>query len=341
MVGGAAHAEQEDVPQAGQDGLAQDAWVATRRDGVGQRRQRGSGVGCGNGVEQGVEGLALLDDPAGGRHLVEGRERVAGGAGAGADHVVDDVGGEAQVGVVDHPGHVLGELLHRQQVEVEVLGAAANGGQHLLRVGRGQHEHHVARRLLERLQQRGRRRGREHVDLVEDVDLRPARRTQRDPADELADGVHPVVGGGVELLHVVGGAGVDGQAAVAGAVGLTVGQVLAVERLGEDPGGGGLAGSAGPAEQIGVTDALVADGVAERPDHVLLAPDVAEPAGSVAAVERLIGHRRSPYRSPPARSPRFGPAHDVRASPRRSGQPTTGRDPRAGRDGSGGIGGLS
>jgi hypothetical protein len=58
--------------------------------------------------------------------------------------------------------------------------------------------------------------------------------------------VDAVVGGGVELLHVVGGAGVDGQAAVALAARLAVDEVLAVEGLGQDAGGGGLAGAPGP-----------------------------------------------------------------------------------------------
>ena len=47
------------------------------------------------------------------------------------------------------------ELVGRQEVELEVLGAAADGRADLLRVGGGQHEHDVVGRLLERLQQRG------------------------------------------------------------------------------------------------------------------------------------------------------------------------------------------
>ena len=76
---------------------------------------------------------------------------------------------------LDDPADVVLQLVGRQQAELEVLGAAADGGQHLLRVGGGQHEHDVVRRLLQRLQQGVRRPRREHVDLVEDVDLVRAR----------------------------------------------------------------------------------------------------------------------------------------------------------------------
>ena len=46
------------------------------------------------------------------------------------------------------------EHVHRQQVELQVLGAAADGVADLLRIGGGEHEHDVRRWLLQRLQQR-------------------------------------------------------------------------------------------------------------------------------------------------------------------------------------------
>ena len=227
-----------------------------------------------------------------GHHLVEGRLHVAGRAGPGPHHVVDGLGTDVEPGVVDDVAGQLGQLVGRQQVQLEVLGAAADGGQHLLRVGGGQHEHHVLGGLLERLQQRVRRRRRQHVDLVEDVHLRAPGRAHGRLGDEVADGLDPVVGGGVELVHVERRAVLDGQARLADAARLAVGRVRAVEDLGQDAGGRGLARAPGAAEQVGVAHPIAPDRVLQGRDQVVLAPDLGESLRPVAAVERLVGHRR-------------------------------------------------
>ena len=248
-----------------------------------------------DGVEQRVDRLVALEHAPGRDDLIEGRQRVAGRAAALADHVA-----RRPRWSTSSPAswatqrHVLGEHLRRDQVELVVLGAAADRRQDLVRIGRRQHEHDVTGRLLQRLQQRVRRRRRQHVDLVEDVHLRAARRAERHLADEVADRLHAVVRRRVELLEVVGRAGLDGQAALARAVRFAVLEVLAVQRLGEDPRRGGLPRPARTAEQVGVADPPLPHGVAQRPDDVVLAPHLAEPAWSVAAVERLVRHRPEP-----------------------------------------------
>ena len=65
-------------------------------------------------------------------------------------------------------------------------------------------------------------------------------------------------------------------------------QVGAVEGLGQDPGGGGLAGAPGPAEQVGVGHPLVPDRVAQGQDDVVLAPDLGEGGRAESPVERLV-----------------------------------------------------
>ena len=117
---------------------------------------------------------------------------------------------------------------------------------------------------------------------------------ERRPLDQVADGVDAVVGGGVELVHVVAGAALDGQARLALATGLAVDHVLAVQDLGEDAGGGGLAGAAWPGEQVGLALAPLAHGVAERLDDMVLPLQLAEAPRPVAAVEGLGRHRRQP-----------------------------------------------
>ena len=50
----------------------------------------------------------------------------------------------------------------------------------------------------------------------------------------------------------------------------------------------------GPAEQVGVADPVVADGVAQGPHDVLLALQLLEAPRAVAPVEGLVGHRGEP-----------------------------------------------
>ncbi len=78
------------------------------------------------------------------------------------------------LGVGDPADH-LGDLLERGALEVEALAAIDDRRHHLLRLGGGEDEDGVRRRLLERLQEGVPGLLGEHVGLVEDVDL-PASR---------------------------------------------------------------------------------------------------------------------------------------------------------------------
>ena len=144
---------------------------------------------------------------------------------------------DVEPGVGHHPADVLLELVHRQEVELEVLGAADDRRADLLRVGGGQHEHDVGGRLLERLQQRGLGRLRQHVDLVEDVHLVAARACRASPCSMRSRMAStPLLDGGVELVDVVAGAGLHGEAGGALAARLAVDRPLAVQDLGQDAG---------------------------------------------------------------------------------------------------------
>ena len=115
-----------------------------------------------------------------------------------------------EAGVGDHVGNQRCDLTGRQQAQLEVLGPATDGLDDLVGFGGCEHEHDVAGRFLERLEQgvlgpRG-----EHVDLVKEVHLRPARRAEGDLGKEVADVIDLVVGCGVELVQIEGPAGVDG-----------------------------------------------------------------------------------------------------------------------------------
>src|SRR5207248_9085022 len=125
-----------------------------------------------------------------------------------------------------------------------------------------------------------------------DVDLPASGRAEGRAGDQLAHRLDAVVGGRVELVHVERRARRDLHAGIAGATRLAVLRRGAVERLGEDAGRRVLARAARTADEVGMGDAPVADGVTERPRGVVLAAHVGETLRPVATVERLIGYRR-------------------------------------------------
>ena len=73
-------------------------------------------------------------------------------------------------------------------------------------------------------------------------------------------------------------------------LGLTVGVVGEVDGFGEDAAGAGLAGAAGPGEEVGVGDFVLQDGVAQGLDDGVLADDAGEALGAPFAVEGGGGH---------------------------------------------------
>ena len=106
-----------------------------------------------------------------GEELIEQAERVAHRPGRLAGHQ-----GQRRVGHLDalrlrdltQPGD---DLPEGHQLEVVPLDPRKDGRGQLLRICRGQEELDVARRLLQRLEQRVERGAAQHVDLVDDVDF--------------------------------------------------------------------------------------------------------------------------------------------------------------------------
>ena len=119
----------------------------------------------------------------------------------------------------------------------------------------------------------------------------PAGRAERGLLDQVAHRIDAVVARGVEFVDVVARATLDREARLALAARLAVLRVLAVEDLGEDARRGGLAGAPRTGEQVGLALTALGDRGPQRPHDVVLALQLAEAAGPVAAVERLDGHR--------------------------------------------------
>ena len=208
---------------------------------------------------------------------------------AGAHH-------QRQGGRLDRDGLLLAQLgevrreqARRDQPERVVVGARPDGRQHLLRLGGGEDEAQVGRRLLDQLEQGVEALRADHVGLVDDVDLVAAadRREERLLA-QVAGVVDAAVGGRVDLDHVDRARAPAGQVAAGVALAARVGdrRLLAVERAGQDPRRGGLAAAAGTGEEVGVVHPVGRERSAQRLGHVVLPDDLGEGLGTVAPVER-------------------------------------------------------
>ena len=299
--------DDDEVAEAAQEVLGEAARVLADLDDLVDAREHAVGVAGGEGVHDLVEeavgrvaqqprGLLVADARLGRatEQLVEHRQRVTHRPGAGAHH-------QRQHGVVDRHalggaqlGQVGGQRARRHQPERVVVRARADRADDLLGLGRGEDELHVGRRLLHHLQQGVEALRRDHVRLVDDVDLVAAvHGGEERPLAQVARLVDATVRGGVDLDHVDAARPAARQvaAALAGAARRRRGALLTVQAAGENARAGGLAAATRAAEQVGVVDAVVREGPLQRHGHVLLPDHLVEGVGAVAAVQGQRGVR--------------------------------------------------
>ena len=159
-------------------------------------------------------------------------------------------------------------------------------------LGGGEDEFDVRRRLFERLEQGVEGADRQHVDFVDDVDLEAAAAGPiLHVAAQVADLFDAVVAGAVDFEDVDILAGGDAATGVADAAGFRCRAVDAVEGLGEDAGGRGLADAARAGEEVGVGDAVAFQGVREGLGGGFLADEVGEGLRTVASGEDGVAGR--------------------------------------------------
>ncbi|MCO4699785.1 hypothetical protein LRR80_05886 [Streptomyces sp. RO-S4] len=268
-------------------------------DGVEQRAVGVAQQGGGHGVRH-----ALL--PRAGEQLVHDGHRVTHGTGAGAHHQRQYALLDGHALLVAHLTQVLPEGAGRDEPEGVVVRPGADGPDDLLGLGGREDELQMLRRLLDDLEQRVETGRRDHVGLVDDVDLVAAGRGPEERLLPQVTGVvHTTVRSGVDLDDV------DRSGAVAREVlarlALTArrrcGPLLAVQTPGEDAGAGRLAAAAGPAEQVRVIDPVVPQRLLQRVGDMLLPDDLGERLRAIAAVQRerrhayeVIGAHRQPDR---------------------------------------------
>ncbi len=266
---------------------------------------RGSVAG-GEGLDDGVEERAFGVPEQGGRHgirhtvrrgtgeqLVHHGHGVTHGTGTGPhderEHTVVDRDGL----LLAHLGEVVPQGPGRDEPEGIVMGPRADRPDDLLGLGGREDELEMLRRLLDDLQQRVEAGRRDHVGLVDDVDLVAAACGSEEGLFAQVTGVvHATVRRGVDLDDV------DGTGAVAREVltrlALTARRgrrpLLAVQTPRQDPRAGRLATPARPAEQVRVVDPVVAQRLLQRVGDVLLPDDLGEGLRAIAAVQSERRH---------------------------------------------------
>ncbi len=189
-------------------------------------------------------------------------------------------------------------------LEVEALAARQHRDRHLAHLGGGEDELHMLGRLFQRLEQAGEGRLRQHVHLVEDVDLVAGEvGLVVGAVDQLANIVDAGMRGRVHLDHVEVPA-LENGAAMGALLAHVEGRPFdagrfVVQRAGDQPRGGGLADAAHAGEHVGLGDPARGERVGERPDHGLLADQLGEGLGPVFARQRgmAFGSRRGSRRS--------------------------------------------
>jgi len=195
--------------------------------------------------------------------------------------------------------HLLEVLLHGWRghgAQVELQAAAEHRHRHLLRVGGGEHELEVGRRLFQRFEHGVEGVPGEHVHFVDHEHLEaPLHRLIDRLLQQRLHLIDTAIGGGVELGVIDEAPGVDLAAGRALATGFgrdTPGAIGpgAAERFGQDARHRGLSHPARAGKQVGVVQALAAQGVAQRLHHVLLAHHLGKVLRPVLAGQNEVRH---------------------------------------------------
>jgi len=132
------------------------------------------------------------------------------------------------------------------------------------------------------------------VDFVDDVDLvRAPHGAHVDVGPQGADLVDAAVRGTVDLDDINIGPFRDRPADIALIAGVAVASLRAIERFGENAGGGRLADPAGTGEEIGVGDPPGGDGVLQCLGNRLLSHDLAKRLRPKPACQHGVFHRSS------------------------------------------------
>ena len=183
----------------------------------------------------------------------------------------------------------------RYAFEIVALTARLYRRGHFVYLRRREYEHDAFWRLLERFQKRIERLRRQHVHLVDDVDLVFAvGRHELHRLSEAAYLVDAAVRRRIDFKYVHRRAVIHAQTALTLVARLRRRPLHAVQRLRENFRRARLARAARPREKIRVADAPRLYGLRQRAAHMLLADEVSKCRWPPFAVKRHIRHNMTP-----------------------------------------------
>ena len=194
--------------------------------------------------------------------------------------------------LIQHPFELPGDLGLIKALQVELQAAGQDGDGELLRIRGGQQELHIGRRLFQGFEQRIEAVTRQHVHLIDEVHLEAAAgRAVLHVVEQLPGVFHLGAGGRIDLQQIDEVALIDLAAGIAYAARVAADPLLAVEALGQDAGDGGLADPAGAAQQVGMMQPSLIQGIGQGGQHMLLANHLFKRMGAPFTRQNLIAHR--------------------------------------------------
>ena len=225
------------------------------------------------------------------RQLVERRDRIA----KRAARVPRNQAQRVIVGLdalsVTNPPQRLEQLVGRRAQERKRLAATTHRVGQAVRLGRAENEDHVRRRLLQRLQERVGRVGRQRMGLVEDVD---AIATQHgllvDAIANVADVIDATIRGRIELEDIKRSAisNRETRLALETRRRRRTLRVLTIKRLAEDLRQRRLARATRPSKQVGMPHTVVINRIRQRLDNVALTHNMGKIQRAITTIKR--GH---------------------------------------------------
>ena len=225
------------------------------------------------------------------RQLVERRDRIA----KRATRVPRNQPQRVVVGLdalgVTNPPQRLEQLVGRRAQERKRLAATTHRVGQAVRLGRAENEDHVRRRLLQRLQERVGRVGRQRMGLVEDVDaIATQHRLLIDAIANIADVIDATIRGCIELEDVERSAisNRETRLALETRRRRRTLRVLAIKRLAEDLRKRRLARATRPRKQVGMPHTVVINRIRQRLDNVALTHNMGKIQRAITTIKR--GH---------------------------------------------------
>ena len=223
-------------------------------------------------------------------YLIEQTEPVANGTGGFADDHVHRFRLDLDPFLGSQSVEMIGKFLMTEPFQFIALAPGQDGQGNLVRFGGGEHEIHMGWGFLQGLQQGVEGLGGKHVHFVDNDDFVTGTcRQETNLFLQFADFLNTAVRRAVHFLKIDAGPLGNlpaGAALVARFAGRTL---FAVQGFGHDAGEGGLAGAPHPAEQEGVRNPSLGQGVLQGADHGLLTDDLGKTLRSGFSGEDEVG----------------------------------------------------